>query len=186
MNAICALPTHRIYLDLDETLLLSERISLQPEWADLPGAKRFNSQGEPWVTFCRPYALEMVRACLELADTYYLTTGGAAFQSQVLQIHGFPKLPLYTSENYGTFLPAERVLLVDDTDILGLGIQDKMRRVLPDVPLPYNRNLTEEDPEIKGRFKLIQVPFWAEPNLKDAKLLEAIESVKRWHTALRG
>jgi hypothetical protein len=46
------------------------------------------------------------------------------------------------------------------------------------VPLSGSRNITEA--ELNGRFKLVQVPFWAQPNLADDRLLAAIGAVREW------
>jgi hypothetical protein len=53
-----------------------------------------------------------------------------------------------------------------------------LRKILPDVPLSGSRNITEA--ELNGRFKLVQVPFWAQPNLADDRLLAAIGAAREW------
>jgi hypothetical protein len=65
-----------------------------------------------------------------------------------------------------------------DTEILGSGTQRELRKILPDVPLSGSRNITEA--ELNGRFKLVQVPFWAQPNLADDRLLAAIGAAREW------
>lgn len=166
------MPKLNIFLDLDETLVLSHRIAtyqpVKPEYNPI----QFDDRGTPWVTYLRPGALEFVKACAEIAPTFILTAGNSDFQKRVVALHNLD-IHVFGREDYAKLPTGDCAILVDDLHIETCGAQLKLEALRAGLPQVEDWPLTEygRPQEHPKHFRLVNVKSWYAPR-PDTELMD--------------
>ena len=120
----------------------------QLEYWTKEGAKQLiDDDGEEFLVFTRPHAIEFVTACNQMAKTSILTSGKAKFQIKVANLVGLPYQSLYGRDTYQYAPQSSKGILIDDLDIGTSGVQEKLRVI----GLPPDTDRHIEVPPFQGK-----------------------------------
>jgi hypothetical protein len=164
-----------IYIDVDETLVWTARVSYHPELVKLPEHKIIKSHIADYISFLRPGAKELINECQKLGNTAILTSGDGPFQTEVLAAHGITGVKVY-GRGTQTLPAAPTKVLIEDLDICTMGAQDKLHLLLRDADIDHWGRIEEPLPD---EVKYIKVKPWYAPNLADTELQKATAQLQK-------